>query len=137
MKSHHTKSWSYTAIILLALMFIGQSSSAQIGLWKQLGSRKVNYRVDKDVINVGVEDGRFTKLKVIVTGGQVNMHKMTVVYGNGDRDEIPLRYNFKRNSDSRVIDLEGRRRVIKKIIFWYDSKNISRKRATVTVFGKK
>jgi hypothetical protein len=61
---------------------------------------------------------------------------MVVVYGNGTRDNIPLRYNFGRGSESRIIDLQGGNRVIKKVIFYYDSKNHSRSRATLHLFGR-
>ena len=64
------------------------------------------------------------------------MHRMTVVYKNGKRDKINLKHNFGRNSDSRVIDLEGGNRFIKEIIFWYDTKNYAGKRATLHVYGK-
>ena len=56
------------------------------------------------------------------------------VYGTSE--EIKLRHNFNRRSDSRVIDLNGRNRIIKKITFLYDTKNRSRRRATLQVFGK-
>jgi hypothetical protein len=104
--------------------------------WERLGSRKVNYRVDRDVIRVGAYEGSFRKLKLVVTGGNLNMHKMVVEYGNGSRDEFELRYNFSRRSGSRTLDLRGGNRVIKKIIFWYDSKNVSRRRATLSVYGR-
>lgn len=108
------------------------------GSWEVLGSKKVNYRLDRDEITVGAsEGGVFTKLKLGVTAGSLNMHKMVVVYGNGERDEIPLRHNFSGRSTSRVIDLEGNRRIIKKVIFWYDSDSTSRRRATLTVAGLK
>ena len=122
-------------LIIALLLITTLSLQAQSGVWDRLGSRKVNYRLDKDVIEVGVYEGTFKKLKLVVTNGALNMHMMVIVYGYGDRDEVPMRYNFARRSSSRVIDLEGRRRVIKKIIFWYDSKNRSRRRATLTVYG--
>lgn len=103
--------------------------------WELLGKKKVAYGLDRDVIPVGGRQG-FTKLKVVVTGGGVNMHQMIVVYGNGTKDQIGLKHNFRRGSDSRVIDLQGGKRKIKEIVFWYDTKNISRRRGTVTVFGR-
>ncbi len=94
--------------------------------WEVLGSKKVNWKVDKDVLLVGPYEGVFNKLKIKVTGGTVHMIKMVVTYGNGMDDEIPLRHVFERGSTSRVIDLKGKNRVIKKITFVYDRKNISR-----------
>ena len=132
----------FATVLLSAILFIGLSSfdtanTAKIGNnWEKLGSKKVNYRVDKDVIRVGKHEGTFRKLKVVVTKGGLNMHRMVVHYGNGSKEEIKLKHNFSRRSDSRIIDLNGRNRIIQKITFLYDTKNISRRRATVHVFGR-
>lgn len=128
-------------IILTTVLFIGLSSftttrETAFATWEKLGSKKVNYSLDKDVIRVGAHEGTFKKLKLVVTNGSLNMHKMVVHYGNGTSEEIKLRHNFNRRSDSRVIDLNGRNRIIKKITFLYDTKNRSRRRATLQVFGK-
>lgn len=104
--------------------------------WEKLGTRKVNYGLDRDVIPVTVAKGGFTKLKIQVTGGGINMHKMIVEYGNGTKDEIELRHNFTKKSGSRIIDLQGGKRIIKKITFWYDTKNIAKRRGTIHVFGR-
>ena len=127
-------------LILFALSMISCAltapSATTPGRWEKLGSRKVNYRLDRDVIHVGMAERTFTRLKIQVTGGSVNMHRMVVEYRNGQKDNIPLRHHFRRGADSRVIDLNGHRRIIKDITFWYDSGNLSRKRATIHVFGK-
>lgn len=129
------------SLFTLIIAFVFGSSfttlDTDIRTWKKLGAKKVSYKLDRDVIHVGAYEGTFTKLKIAVTGGSVNMHKMIVEYGNGTRDNIPLRYNFNKRSDSRIVDLEGGKRVIKKIIFVYDTKNRSRQKATVHVFGKR
>jgi len=62
---------------------------------------------------------------------------MVVEYGNGSKDNISLKHNFRKGSDTRVIDLEGGKRIIKDITFWYDTKNLSSKKAKVDVFGKR
>jgi len=119
-----------------SIVACGSTKNAQIGNWEKLGAKKVNYGLDKDVIKVGAREGGFKKLKVAVTGGALNLHKMTVVYKNGEREKLNLKHNFNKNSDSRVIDLNGGKRFIKEIVFWYDTKNKSRNKATVHVFGK-
>lgn len=122
------------ATILLLSSFT--TSLTEHSIWEKLGSRTVNYNLDKDVIHVGAKDGRFSKLKLAVTGGNLNMHKMQIEYLNGQREVLHIKHNFSRRSTSRTIDIDGRKRLIKKITFWYDTKNRSRKKAVVTVFGK-
>ena len=104
--------------------------------WERLGSKKVNFKLERDVLHVGAGDGRFSKLKIQVTGGAVNMRKMVVKYKNGQKEVIELRHRFNAKSGSRVIDLNGNRRFIKDITFVYDSANKPGRKATVHVFGK-
>lgn len=104
--------------------------------WEKLGTKTVDFKLDKDVLRVGAKEGRFSKLKLAVTGGSLNMHKMKIEYMNGQTEKIDLRHNFNQRSSSRVIDIDGRRRIIKNITFWYDTKNRSKKKAKLTVFGK-
>ncbi|XOV68818.1 MAG: hypothetical protein ACFHU9_06470 [Fluviicola sp.] len=104
--------------------------------WEKLGSRKVNFGIEKDTIAVGAHEGAFTKLKIQVTGGALNMKKMVVHYRNGDKQDLNLKHNFGKGSGSRVIDLAGNKRLIQKITFIYDTKNRSKRRATVHVFGR-
>ena len=121
---------------VLASLFLMSFTPPQKAKWERLGSRKVNYGLDKDVIKVGVLEGGFTKLKVQVRGGAINMHKMTVHYANGTSEVLAVKHNFSKNSGTRVIDLKGGKRIIKKITFFYDTKNLARSRATVHVFGR-
>ena len=130
------KTICFTGLVIFLMMTSAFTSSDTIALsWKKLGTKKISYTLDRDVIKVGYHDGLFRKLKIKVTGGKVNMHKMTVTYGNGESDHVPLRHNFYAGSNSRVLDLEGGRRVIKEITFWYDTKNSSKKKAKIHVFG--
>ena len=127
----------YLIILILLSFSFTNNSFAQLKDWQRLGSKKVQFRIDRDVIQVGAAEGGFTKLKIQVTGGNLNMHRIVVEYGNGAKDEIEVRHQFTRGTGSRVLDLRGKGRIIKDITFWYDTKNISRRRATVHVFGKK
>ena len=123
-------------VVITALSSFSGAAEFNKG-WQRIGSKKVNFKLDRDVIPVGLDDGRFSKLKVLVTRGSLNMHKMVVHYGNGAKNEIALRHNFGRKSTSRIIDLKGNKRFIKKITFIYDTKNYSKQRAKIHVFGKK
>ena len=122
------------ALGLTLLMIL--TSMAPADRWNRLGSRTVNYGLDRDVIQVGARKGTYTKLKVAVTGGAINMHKVIVHYKNGSKQDIPLRHNFNRRSTTRLIDLAGNKRYIDKIVFYYDTKNLARSRAKVHVYGR-
>lgn len=123
-------------ILFFALFSFLVMSFALPPKWEKLGSRKVNFGLERDTIPVGAHEGAFTKLKVQVTGGSLNMKKMVVHFKNGEKKDVALKHNFAKGSGSRVIDLPGNKRLISKIVFVYDTKNHSKKRATVHVFGR-
>ncbi len=104
--------------------------------WERLGSRVVDFKLDKDIIAIGAHEGAYTKLKIQVSGGSVNMRKMVVHYGNGEDQNVELKYNFTKGSGSRVIDLPGNKRIIKSVTFFYDTKNVSKTKAKIHLFGK-
>ena len=103
--------------------------------WVKLGSQKVNYQLDKDVIYVSPMKGQFTHLKLNLNQGRINMHKVRVVYGNGQETTYPITRKMGPNQRTCVIDLKGKRRNIAKIVLWYDTDNRSQRKGILTVFG--
>ncbi len=104
--------------------------------WELLGLKKVNYALDRDEIVVTAREGVFTAIQVKVKRSPINMQKLVVHYGNGETEDIELRNNFAAGSESRVIDLLGNKRIIRKIVFWYDTKNLARGKGIVEVWGR-
>ena len=126
-------------ILLAMIIFFTTSISAsysQKPKWELLGIRKVDFKIDRDVIPVTYREGTFDAIRIVVNKGSLNMHKCIVHFENGGSKEIALRHNFSGRSASRIIDLPGNKRFIEKIEFWYDSKNIPGQRATVLVYGR-
>lgn len=124
----------FVALLALATMsFTTVSDNARP--WELLGVRKVNYGLDHDEILVTRSEGLFTGIKIKVKGGAVNMHRLVVHYGNGEKDEFELRENFRAGSESRIIDLPGNKRVIRKVDFLYDTKNVANRKGVVELWG--
>lgn len=134
------KQYFLSVITAMIIVVIGCSSSKTASAepparWEVLGEKKVNYRVDRDVMNVRGRD-TYKQIRIAVDGASLNMYRATIYFENGGSQDVDLRNNFGRGSSSRVIDLNGKRRKIDKIIFWYDTKDRSHRKATVTVWGK-
>jgi len=87
--------------------------------WERLGERVVNGAVDRDVIHVGRAEGRFHRLQVTVENSALEMFDMLIVFGDGSTYSPPTRLVFERNTRSRVIDLPGNARVIRRVEFRY------------------
>ena len=131
----------FSLFTLLTVFFFACSSSKKVPAasserWQKLGEKVVDYGIDHDVINVTYRDGYFSKLRFAAKGGAINMHRCVVHFENGRTQEIDLRHDFVKGSRSRVVDLSGNRRLIEKITFWYDTKNFSRNKATLSVWGR-
>ncbi len=124
-------------LMALASVFYLLASFTLQGEWVRLGSRLVNYGLDRDVIQVNKHKEGFKALKLDVKRGALNLHKVEVFFENGGSQEIETRHTFRRGSESRVIDLNGNGRRIDRITLWYDTKNVARNRAMITVFGRR
>jgi hypothetical protein len=133
----------FASVLFLFVSFSLANATASIApetsnppRWEKLGERKVNFGLDHDEILVTAGEGRFTALKFLVKKGGINMHKMVVHFGDGSTEEIELRNDIPAGGESRVIDLPGKKRVIRKVAFWYDTKNYADKKAVVELWGR-
>lgn len=107
------------------------------GQWELLGSQTVGLHADRDVIHVGRREGRFSAIKLKVQDNTVYFEDLKVVYGNGEWDDIPVRFEIRRGGETRALDLKGGERFIKEIQMVYRSKPNDRGRAIVEVYGLK
>lgn len=92
---------------------------AQAASWVTLGSRTVSLFRDHDTIRVGLSGGLFTKIRMSVTGNAIFMQDLHVTFGNGTSTDVPVRFLFLPGSSSRVIDLPGAARFIRRIDMTY------------------
>ncbi|MBN1790454.1 MAG: hypothetical protein JW830_08160 [Bacteroidales bacterium] len=123
-------------IIVLTLV-LAMPSFSQGRKWTLLGEKLVNDRLDHDIVLVTAKQGDFKSIIIRVKGASIDFKKVTVVYGNGERDEIELRNTIPAGGTSRIIDLKGKERIIREIEFWYDANTIRGRKALVRVFGRK
>lgn len=111
--------------------------SAPAGSWVVIGTTHADHSADHDGIVVQGPGDNFRALKLKVTDAPLTVMKMVVTYDNGKPDNIEVRQNIPRGGETRVIDLEGGRRSIRRIDFWYDTKGLLNGRADVTILGLK
>jgi len=123
------------AISLMSASYPAETAKA-FGDWELLGKKKVNYGLDRDEIKVTAKEGLFSKLHLRVKRAPINLHKVTIHFGNGQTQNVNIKKNIAKGGKTRIIDINGGKRVIKKVVMWYDTKNRSKARAVVQVFGK-
>ena len=88
--------------------------------WDHLGARPVDFRVDHDVV-LAVGQGSFRAIRFDVEGGNLELYDVKVTFGNGETFSPVTRLLFSAGAMSRVIDLPGNARVIRRIDFFYRS----------------
>ena len=108
------------------------------GRWISLGELHVKDRVDRDTLKVGAKEGTFDSIRLRVKGRAVQFHSVKIHFENGTVQDVSLRSVIRAGRFSRVIDLEGGQRAIKKIVFVYDAQTPRRgKGARIHVFGNR
>src|SRR4030095_15263041 len=106
------------------------------GRWELLGQREVDFKNDHDQIDVGRSEGRFKQLEVRVKNAPTEVSNMIVTLENDTTFKPNWRYKFTEKSASRIIDLPGEHRTIKRIDFNYKSINRREGKGTVEVRGR-
>ena len=104
--------------------------------WHKIGSSTVDFKTDRDEITVLGND-KFTQLKLRVEDAAVDIQDLEVYFENGTKQDVQVRVPMKPGTESRVIDLEGGTREIKKVVFVYKTVGNTDTKATVVLYGMK
>jgi hypothetical protein len=105
--------------------------------WHKIGETTVNFEKDKDEVVVMLAD-KFAKLKFKVTDAPIDLTSCEVYYESGDKQDIMINMPLKAMGESKVFDLNGGERNLKKIVFMYKTvANANDKKAHVEIWGLK
>jgi hypothetical protein len=104
--------------------------------WDLLGRRQVNFQADHDVIVVTGARGDFSRLLMVVRDNPVEIFDIKITFGNNETWSPATRLIFGEGTMSRIVDLPGARRVIRRIDFFYKSLRTGSERAEVEVWGR-
>ena len=105
--------------------------------WHKIGETVVNFQKDRDeIILVGAN--RFASIKFKVEDAPIDLQSLEVYYDSGDRQDIKINATVKAPGTSRVIDLNGGERDVKKIVFVYKTlPNHKDVKAHIEIWGLK
>lgn len=125
------------ATLVAAAMVASMAATASTAQAAELlGCRSVGFINDRDVIPVGRRDGRFRAIKLRVSGNDIELRDLDVVYGNGANDDLQVRSLIRAGGETRWIDLRGGNRFIRQINLTYASRPNFRGQAEVCAFGR-
>ena len=123
-------------VSVIALLSFTTIESNKFQQWNLIGERKVSFLLDHDVIQVKGNDN-YSQIKLKVKDGPVHLLDMDVHFENGDKVDVAIKQRIPKGGESRVIDLPGGSRNIRKIEFWYETKGFRKGRGTVQVWGRR
>lgn len=118
------------------LFFVAAGTVAVSAQWRQLGSKEVDYRVDRDTITVGLLRGDFRRVKLQVRNAPIRIQSMVITFRNGETQDVQLRNLIRAGGETRAINLTGKERVISKVDLVYQSASMGRRKARVTLLGR-
>lgn len=130
------KNFYFLTLAAILIAHISMAQIASLADWKLLGTRTVDYTIDRDVITLDESKEPITALKFTVKNGTLNMHKCTVHFADGETKDIAFSEEVNKTNDGRMMDLKDSNKKIEKVTFWYDTTGSSDKKSIVEVWGK-
>lgn len=125
-------------IVLICLSFLisaCSSSGDALGGWQLLGEQSVNLVIDHDEFMLGNANDQFSKIRIKAIDGPIHFQNMRVHFDNGSVQNIPIKTVLRQGEVSRAIRLDGGRRNLKKITFWYNTVGFLNGKSKVAVYG--
>ena len=105
--------------------------------WHKIGETTVNFVKEREEIIVAGSD-RFASIKFKVLEAPIQLMDLEVYFESGDKQVIKVNTSIKAPGESRVIDLNGGERNLKKIVFIYKTlPNRKDDKAQVEIWGLK
>ncbi len=109
-----------------------------LGDWRLIGTLTANLVADHDSITVKGPFDDFRRVKLQVTGADLEIHHLVIAYDRGTSEELEVREFIRQGGETRAIDLRGSgRRSVRRIDVWYKTKGILKGKATLVILGMK
>ena len=105
--------------------------------WHKIGETTVNFVKEREEIIVTGSD-RFASIKFKVIDAPIQLMDLEVYFESGDKQVIKVNTSIKAPGESRVININGGERDLKKIVFIYKTvPNRKDDKAHVEIWGLK
>ena len=127
----------FFVISLCSLVLVNFSSAQNEKIWDKLGTKSVDFALDRDVVSVSNNKEAYTALKIKVDQGTINVYKATVEFTGGQIQDVNLPEILTKENDGKLIDLKNNKKVIEKITFWYDTKDSNTEKAVIEIWARK
>ena len=126
----------FALALIVTLLSAGASYARE---WERLGERHVSFAGDHDTIEVGRQQGKFKRLKLLVRGNDIELTSIDVVFTDGEVERIKFNERIHAGGESRPMDLrtewhEGC--YIREVELRYRSRPSKRREAIAELWGQ-
>lgn len=105
--------------------------------WIRIGETTVNFETDRDEINIIGAD-KFAAIKFKVMDVPIHLMDLQVYFDDGGKQDINVNFPIKPKGESRIIELDGGERDLKKIVLVYKTiSNRNDREAHIEIWGLK
>jgi hypothetical protein len=104
--------------------------------WEQLGKEKVSSRMERDEMRTASK-GFVKQIAIEVRGTAVYFESVSVHLGKGEVIDLLIRSIIKAGERSRVFDLPGEARIIRKVVFHYKKMRGVSGKVEIILWGRK
>jgi hypothetical protein len=113
----------------------GNKSPITEGNDVMFGYQNVGFGIDRDVIKVGGEIGKFDRVRMRVLGNDVHINTLKVVYMDGSEQDLAVDADIRANTRTSWLDVQGDK-FIREIQMSYRSKPNFKGQARIEVTGQ-
>jgi hypothetical protein len=99
------------------------------------GTQRVGFGVDRDVIRIGGEIGKFERMRMRVIGNDVFLREVRVLYFSGDPEVLAVDSQIEQDTWSDWLKIDGRR-FIREIELIYRSRPNFKGQARIELYGE-
>jgi hypothetical protein len=130
----------FSLLVISSLRIYGQQPGVVISDkegWHKIGETTVDFKKETDEIVVIGAD-RFASVKIKVDKEPINLISFDIYFDSGEKQSVTIGKEFKAPGETRVVQLNGGERNIKKVVFTYKTvTNANDKKAHVELWGLK
>lgn len=126
-------------IFAITVLLAGSVSAQKKGEpnWQKVILATVDFKSNKNAVTLSAADN-FKSLQIRTGDAPVHIDNIVVIFDNAEPEKIPIRFDFKPNTESRPIVLSNNKSKIKEIDIIYRAVvNTETNNATIEVWGTK
>lgn len=119
-------------------LFAGLETVSLAAKERLLGQTRISFGTDFDYLAIANDCDRpsVSAMKIRVIKAPVEIQSISIRYGNNKTEQLPVRKNFAKDSESKWFDLKGDRRCVKAVAVLGKTKNQASKEALVQFYGR-